>query len=111
MALQQLSLETLGDLDGGHARAIIDAALQAAVRDLDDRGNDEKPRKVTIEIEMVKKEGLTLIRATAIPKVPTFSTGVTTGKLSIGPRGQSILGFQELSPDDPDQQALPYTDK
>ncbi|HEY7328514.1 MAG TPA: hypothetical protein VH592_12775 [Gemmataceae bacterium] len=40
MAQKPLSCDTLGDLDGGAARAIVDAALREALADLDDRGDD-----------------------------------------------------------------------
>jgi len=39
-----LCLDNIGELDSGSARLVIDAAIWAAVADLDDRGEDGKPR-------------------------------------------------------------------
>jgi len=44
MAQKPLTCETIGDLDGGAPRAIIDAAIREALQDLDDRGDDGQPR-------------------------------------------------------------------
>ncbi len=49
MAIKEIRCDTIGDLDQGAARAIIDVAIKEAVADLDDRGADGKPRKAAYE--------------------------------------------------------------
>lgn len=49
-----LNLENLADLDNGTAGIVINSALRSAIRDTEDRGDDRKARKVTIEVNMVK---------------------------------------------------------
>lgn len=102
-----LSLDTLGDLDGGAARAIIDAAIAEALRDLDDRGDDEQARKVEILITVKQMEnGLVDTHVEASAKVPRRRTASTIGKIKRDGKQQTRLLFQDLAPDDPDQRTI-----
>lgn len=105
-----LSLENLGELDGGRAAGIINAALKQAVSDLDDRGDDFKAREVTITVRMEKSEKSGHVFATvkAKTKMPEYATGGTLAEFKQLPRGEGVaLLFQPLSPHDPDQEPLP----
>lgn len=106
MAQLKLNLDTIGELDGGAARMMIDAALRSAIADLDDRGKDLKPREVNIKITMMLLENSSpVVRAEASTKVPSFRTAETVGILRReGPR--SVVHFQSLSPDDPHQRTI-----
>lgn len=101
-----LSLATLGELDNGAARAIIDSAINRAIDDIDDRGDDEKPRKVVITIELEKLEnGLVSARVDAKTNVPAYQTAATFAKISKR-QGEIGLLFQPFNPERPDQPTL-----
>jgi hypothetical protein len=105
-----LSLETIGKLANGQAAATINAALRAAVRDTEDRGDDKKPRKVTIEVEL-KKFGAEGVTATVKAKttVPPYVTDPTVGTLGFSD-GEAEVMFSPASASNPDQPALPHAD-
>lgn len=102
-----LSLDTLGELDGGAARAIVDQAIAAAVADLDDRGDDGKPRRVKILLTLERTDsGLVIGHVEAAVAVPAWKTAGTVSKVQRRSDGQIGLVFQELAPDDPDQRTI-----
>lgn len=104
---QTLSLDSLGDLDNGAARLMIDRALAAAVADLDDRGDDGKARKVVITLELKRTEGgLVVSHVQAKAAVPVYRTAGTLGKLRQKKGGQAALDFQQHAADDPDQRTI-----
>lgn len=78
MSKAVLSLENLGELDGGRAAGIINAALKQAVSDLDDRGDDFKAREVTITVRMEKSEKSGHVFATVVGP-PTRSSSASVG--------------------------------
>lgn len=101
-----LTLDSLGELDNGAARAIVDHAIRTCVQDLDDRGEDEKPRKVVIDLEMVKLDnGLTAAHVSAKVVLPPRRTASTVAVIR-NQGGQPGLLFQTLAPDDPHQRTL-----
>jgi len=109
---RSLTLGTLGQLAGGQAEATINAALRAALRDTEDRGADKKPRKVTIEVEF-KKLGEDNVSATVKAKttVPPYLTDPTFAELRVGDAGQPEMVFSPHDPDNPDQAAIPGTER
>lgn len=77
-----LSARTIGDLGDGHAADKIDQALQAAIRDADLRGADEKPRKVIITIDFLKVEDSSISIGLEVEcKVPKYGVQRTPGDL------------------------------
>jgi hypothetical protein len=106
MAREKLSLETIGELDGGRSAGIINAALKAAVADLDDRGEDGKPREVNIKLKLLKKKGNIFISAQAKTNMPAYQTDDTVGELRQTKSGIAIE-FQPLAPENPQQEPLP----
>lgn len=103
-----LNLKTLGELDGGAVEAMIDRELQRAVNDLDDRGEeDEKPRKVVIEVELRHKDKLVTISAKAQAKLPPMQSGNTVAdvRLQSNNKGAALV-FQTLNPERPDQSTI-----
>lgn len=105
---KSLSLETLGALSNGEAAATINAAIRAAIRDVEDRGDDKKPRKVTIEIEFKKfGESNVVTHVRAKTAVPPYQTNPTIGELAIDPAGRPEMAFSPGSSDNPDQPELP----
>lgn len=87
-----LTLATLGELNNGAAEAIVNAALAAAVRDTDDRGGDDKPRKVTITVTLTKiSESDVAVEVDAKATVPAYRTDRTIGRLGYADKGVSVL--------------------
>ena len=101
-----LTCETLGALDSGAAKAIIDAAIREAVSDMDDRGDDKKPRSIEIKITMQKMEsGLMETYVEAAAKVPRRRTASTVARLKTD-GDRSRLVFQEYDSTNPDQKTI-----
>lgn len=115
MSLTGLSCDTIGDLDGGTARAIIDAEISRAVGDLDDRGGEDgKTRKVKIELSMIKDRGLIAVSVAAKAELPPYQAGLTQGMVEekATKRGvQKTMLFQDLNPDNPEQPTFPEMDQ
>jgi hypothetical protein len=105
-----LTLATVGQLAGGQAEAIINAALRAALRDTEDRGADKKPRKVTIELELRKLGDSVSATAKAKTSLPPYLTDPTIGELTMDDRGQPEMQFSPVAPENPDQPAVPGMD-
>lgn len=101
-----LTIDTMGELDNGAARAIVNAAIKAAVADLDDRGEDGKSRSVVITLEMGRLDnGLVASHVSAQVKLPARRTNSTLGMVQTR-GGQSDVLFQTLAPDDPNQRTM-----
>ena len=101
-----LNLESLAALDGGAAGAIIEAALREAVADLDDRGQDKKPRKVLIAVTMlVLENGQVAVDVDACAQMPKRRTAATFCRIRKEAVGSSLL-FQEFAPDNPNQRTI-----
>jgi hypothetical protein len=103
----KLNLTTIRDLSNGQAEAVINAAIQAAIRDLEDRGGDKKPRKVSIEMEF-KKLGEDVVTATVKAKttLPPYVTQPTFGTLNVDGTA-AHMKFNPNNADDYEQQTLP----
>lgn len=101
-----LNLATLGQLSNGAAGLVIDAAMRSAVRDTEDRGNDKKPRKVTIEIELRKLNDETVSAAVrAKTTLPPYLTEPTIAAIRID--GTDVQAeFNPHAADSPDQMTL-----
>ena len=109
--LDNLSAKTIGDLGGGSAAAVINAALRVAISDLEDRGlEDGKERKVTIEVVMKKIAADTdIVDVTADPTIPKFRCEPTSAVGRIRD-GQPYLLFQTDNPERNDQPTFPQMD-
>ena len=109
MALKELTLDAIGDLDEGAVRLIVNAALASAVHDLDDRGSDGKAREVTITLKMARMdEGQSdnvAIHVEAGAKLPKYRAPGTIAKIKARD-GQSTLAFQDGDAGDPDQRTI-----
>jgi hypothetical protein len=105
-----LTIDTLGDLDGGMVRAAVNQLLAAAIHDLEDRGHDEKPRKVVIEVSLTKineeQVGVVVSASARLPKVQPRPT-ITMLRLQ---QGKPAITFQSQSPQDPRQPNFPQLD-
>lgn len=107
-----LSCDTIGDQDNGVARYLIDAEISKAANDLDDRGEEDgKPRKVTIEIEMVIVNGLVITTVAAQAKLPARRTRNTAGEMRMAGKGNHAIIFQQNNADRADQPTMYDNDK
>lgn len=101
-----LCLDSLGDLDNGSARAVIDTAIGIAIRDVDDRGDDGKPRTVNIVLHLEKLDnGVIAARIEAGAKIPSLKTASTLGLAKVE-KGRPQMMFQTMSPTDPRQRTM-----
>ncbi len=106
MSLATLSCDTLGSLDGGIARHVIDREIRRAVEDYDNRASeDKKERVITIKITMTPHENLTLVSVEAYAKLPPMRTGNTDVRIKQTPQGFQGL-FQTYCPENADQKTI-----
>jgi len=90
MQLQQLTLETLGQIDGGKGVALFQKHLARAAADCEDRPNDLKGRTVTLTVEVkpVPNDDGTCdevsFQILAASKVPTHHSKPYSGRLHKG---------------------------
>lgn len=105
MAQASLTLETLGEVGDGSAGAIINAALNAAVADLEDRGDDKQKRKVTITVTLAKVGEHMTVNVDAAPKVPAYKSRTTVGTTRTR-NGRPVILFQEYAPNEPHQRTM-----
>lgn len=100
---------TLGDLDSGAAEKIITAGLNSMLADLDDRGDDGKPREVNIKVILVRaddgRSDTVVAHVEVGTKCPSRRTAGTMGKIRMSVRGAEFQ-FQTLAPDDPNQRTI-----
>ena len=85
-----LSVESIADLAEGEAAAVINAAIKAAVNDTEDRGDDEKSRKVTITLEFVKMGQSIGVTVDAATKIPAYRTKPTIGDIVVDGRSAGM---------------------
>lgn len=102
-----INLQNLKELDNGAAGAVIDDAIRKAVADLDDRGDDGKPRQVVIVLEIKRVPESDAITAhveadAKLPKKRTRNTYAVVGHV----QGELNLLFQSHSPQNPYQMTL-----
>jgi hypothetical protein len=107
----KLTLDTIGLLDNGSAKLVIDHNIQMAVNDVDDRGDDGKPRKVMFVLVFQKsEEGLIETRLESKVSLPSYRTGRTMSKVKQTAKNKSELLFQPMAPENPDQQTIEFPD-
>lgn len=99
-----LSCDTLGELDAGIARHIIDAEIQKALDDLNDRAEEDgKERVVTIQLAMGLSNGLVYVNVAAQAKVPPRKSRNTAGKVRMRSKGHHEMLFMADTPENPSQ--------
>lgn len=82
--IPQLCLDQLGVIGDGAGQLIIDAALNQAVHDTEDRGKDGKSRKVQINVNIKQlASGDVAVDIEAFVKLPNFRTSPTLGRVKI----------------------------
>lgn len=107
MAQKDLTVETIGELDDGAAGLMVNAAIRAALRDLEDRGKDGQKRCVEIKLTFeLRPNGQVETCVEAGPKIPRYRTAETVTDLRMDGKGEYKLIFQQHAPDDPRQRTL-----
>ena len=111
MAQATITLETIGDLDGGAAALTINNAIHRAVADLYDRGEEDgKTRKVAINLDLTIKSGIVVADVLAEAKLPPYRTNSTACVVKhIG--GKPTLQFQTHNPERADQPTFDALDE
>jgi hypothetical protein len=105
---QNITCDTLGELNGGIARAIIDANLHAALRDFDDRAHeDKKPRVVTITVTMAPlNNGQMASNVKVKTSMPAYQTNDTIHNIVRRPGGVVEGVFSTTAPEQPNQRTI-----
>ena len=111
--LEKFSLASLATIDNGRIAANFQQLLDAAIRDCQDRPNDEKPRKLLIEMQICPVTGI--VNGQVICEnvngafqlkstVPTRKTAVYSfGLRTVGKENKPTLIFNNASLDNADQ--------
>src|SRR5262245_34548136 len=90
-----LSMDTIGDLDNGIFRLLVDKQIELLAKDLGDRGEEDgKPRRLVIDVELIKVRGLVVITPRVDVKIPPRISNSTAAKEHMIAKGQSELLFQ-----------------
>lgn len=102
--LKALDCDSIGSLDSGMARLVINSAIREAIQDLEDRGaQDGKPRKVNISITFdLLDNGQVAASVEAFAKAPARKTATTFGSLRTDGKEFKLI-YSENSPQDPTQ--------
>lgn len=99
-----LSMDTIGDLDSGVFRLLVDKQIQALATDLDDRGEEDgKARRLVIDVEIIKVKGIVIITPRVDVKLPPRVSNSTAAKERMAGKGITELLFQPTNRDDADQ--------
>lgn len=111
MAKRKLCLATLPELDGGIVNAAVNAALKRCEDDCRDRPGEERPRKVTLTIELTPVHNARgdldsiNVGCDVDDKIPKRQTKLFNMRAT--PDGTL---WDELSPDDANQETIPLED-
>jgi len=99
-----LSCDTIGDLDSGVFRLLVDKMIDLLARDVDDRAEEDgKARRLVIDIEVVKANGMVVITPRVDVKLPPRCSRSTAAKERMKGKGQTELLFQPSNGDNPEQ--------
>jgi len=106
-----LTASTLAKLDRGAAAAALDRAISQAVRDCLDRPTDDRPRKITMTLEItpvneVIDNVVSCEGAKGLYKVRMRQPDWESKTLDFGVRQNGMLVFAEMSPDNHKQPLL-----
>lgn len=113
MGVEQFTIESMRDLDGGKAAEAFNMHVRRAAMDCLDRPADPKPRKVKLEVSLspvLDTDGScdrVDVQIHASSAVPTHRTRT----YSFGLRRNGVLVFNPDSPDNVDQQTLMSDDQ
>lgn len=110
--IHEFGLGTLINLDGGRIVEAWNQAISRATRDCEDRPAENKPRKVTLELELtpvVFQDGAVLDSLKGIFRIKDTVPTRQSKDYSLGFRkrhGQARLVFNDLSEDDIHQKTI-----
>ena len=98
---------TIHQLRNGAAERIINAEIQSAVKDLFDRGGEDgKPRKVKMELELFLHEGVVLANVSAQFTPLPRRTKSTVAKMQCDDKGKLSCLFMPDNAENPDQRTF-----
>lgn len=106
-----LSMDTIGDLDNGVFRLLVDKEIDQLAKDLDDRGEEDgKARTLTIEIEVIKVKGVVIITPRCKVRLPARQSNSTSAKERMKSKGQTELLFQPANAPNAEQPTFEVND-
>ena len=104
MPILSLSLDSLKELDNGIVGAMLEKVFHDFCQEIEDRGNDCKPRKlvITITAQKDRPEGSVVSQVEADLKRPAIRSGPTVHQVYFGADGPQLL-FSAHAADNPQQ--------
>lgn len=107
MPILPLTLDNLRELDNGIVGAMLDKAFADLAQEIEDRGNDLKPRKLTITItcKRDRPEGSVISEVETDLKRPAMRSGPTVHQVHFNQSGPQLL-FSAGAPDNPGQMTI-----
>jgi hypothetical protein len=107
-----LSCDSIGDLDGGVFRLLVDKEIDVLAKDVDDRGEEDgKERLLKIEVSVVKVKGMVIVTPRVQVKLPARVANSTQAKERMKGAGQTELLFQPSNGKNPDQPVFKTDDQ
>lgn len=111
MAMVAFDARSIAVIDGGRIAEAINQELRKAALDCDDRPGDRRPRKVTLQLDMVPvvddRGDCDSVNVTA--QVKAIHPSRKSQKFDMSLRKNGVLAFNEESLDNADQQTLKLT--
>jgi hypothetical protein len=108
MPFKQFNLAALHDIDDGKAAKAFDRLLARMIEDCNDRPSEKKPRKVTIQVDIIpvaEADG-TCDNVDIIIRTKAVAPPMQSRSLSLGLRGSKTAVYNEDRLDDIDQPSL-----
>ncbi len=97
--------DTIGDLDNGNTRRVVDREIATIMNDIEDRGEEDgKPRLLKIQVEFIKVNGRLVITPVVDHKLPPRVVHSTSAKIVAREKdGLFEAIFQPMNADNADQ--------
>ncbi len=92
--LHELTLETLGKMDGGRIATAFGLALKRCIQDCEDRPNVNKPREITIKLGVLPAAG----PEDDVCDRVRMQSRVNKPSVGLLARGKSLAPFWTLAP-------------
>jgi hypothetical protein len=108
MGMLAFDAKSIASIDGGRIGVAINQELRKAALDCDDRPADKRPRKVTLQLELVPvvDEAGNCDSVDVSAQVKAVHPSRKSRKFDMSLRKNGVLAFNEESLDDVDQQTL-----
>lgn len=100
-----ICMDTIGELDNGNTRRMVDKEIQLILSDLSDRGEEDgKPRCLVLNVEFIKVNGRLIITPRVGSKLPPRVANSTSAREQVREKdGLVEVLFQPFNAENADQ--------